>query len=546
MATGSWIDERWRWELILIVGIALLLPSIWLETSVSGSDESHATFRTVLETVSLDSWWLPQLDGEPRLRKPPLMYWLLCASTDLFGASFFSMRIWGVLMGAFLALLTARLFRLTYGGDGTLAALLVLASIGIATESRRAMLDIPLALLTLAAIERGLSWWLLGGGWRLTAAAALLAGAFMVKGPPALLFSGSAVIAIAWTLRERHPSTRWLHLLPAALTFLLLALPWPLSMALTSPLFLERLQEQLLNREPRWIHWQWLPSVAGGALGLIIPWSLTLPGALRRGTIRAAEGIPSPGRWLVLTCAVAIVPFFFIKTFERYLIPLVPLLCILVSAHLESLDGRRLRKHLIAAALLLALPVLGFAAFVFWFHLSGTAALLAAGAWAIVLVCARRGMLRQMVLATAGTIAIVVGFLLPAIGIGALPDNLPADIDTSQVATIGSDQPVMVSMRLRRLIPVLPRDPEALADSLPSEKIYLFASSDDRFAVLAAATGAGREARAVLEFSSFRSRKTYLRFARADAGWPEWRRAIVLRDLETLRPQWTLYLVSRK
>ena len=311
-------------------------------------------------------------------------------------------------------------------------------------------------------------------------------------------------------------------------------------MAATSPLFVERLEEQLSNREPRWIHWRWLPSLAGGALGLIIPWSLSLPGALRRTVRRRDDGVDSPGRWLLWMCAIAIVPFFFIKTFERYLIPLVPPLCIIVAAHLEAIDGRCLRRHLLAAATLLALPVLGFAAFVFWYQLSLFAALLAVFAWLVVLLCAREGELRRMVLATALTIAITVGFLMPAIGIGALPDNLPDDLGGSEVATVGSHQPAMLSMRLGRLVPVLPGDPVQLADSLPEESIYLFARVGDAETILSAAAIAGRDGRILMEFSSFRSRKTYLRFARADATGKDWRESLALRDLESLRPGWVL------
>ena len=58
--------------LLLLLGLAILSPSIWLDSSLTGGDEYNITFQTTLETVDSEDWTVPTLGGEPRLRKPPL------------------------------------------------------------------------------------------------------------------------------------------------------------------------------------------------------------------------------------------------------------------------------------------------------------------------------------------------------------------------------------------------------------------------------------------------------------------------------------------
>ena len=46
------------------------------------------------------------------------------------------------------------------------------------------------------------------------------------------------------------------------------------------------------------------------------------------------------------------------------------------------------------------------------------------------------------------------------------------------------------------------------------------------------------------KFKTFYSRKAWLRFARAGAGWPEWREALRERSLEGLKPEIRYYRVT--
>ena len=65
---------------IFLLGIVLLLPSIWLESSVTGLDEYWLTHRTPMEMLEHDSIATLWVNGEVRLQKPPLVYWMILAN----------------------------------------------------------------------------------------------------------------------------------------------------------------------------------------------------------------------------------------------------------------------------------------------------------------------------------------------------------------------------------------------------------------------------------------------------------------------------------
>ena len=134
--------------IVFAVGILLLLPCIWSETSVTGQDEYWLSLRTPMEALERGTWFTPWVNGEPRLRKPPLLYWAIILSYKFLGINLFAARIWGVLSGAGLAMCSCLLYRALFRKGGILAGLITLATIAVAVEGRRAMLDLPFAFFT--------------------------------------------------------------------------------------------------------------------------------------------------------------------------------------------------------------------------------------------------------------------------------------------------------------------------------------------------------------------------------------------------------------
>ena len=529
--------------LLLLLGLAILSPSIWLDSSLTGGDEYNITFQTTLETVDSEDWTVPTLGGEPRLRKPPLYYWLLATSTHLFGSSPLALRIWGVLAGILLAIFTAILGKRCCGANPTLTFLILISTVGLATESRRAMLDIPMAFLVVCSMERLACWKIEGGGGKAALSGLLLGLATLIK-PTALLFGFTGALSLFLVGPERSSSARVRHLGLLLFVFLLVATPWWLLVAERYPeLFQQRWQEQVARREISWLHLEAIPSLLGGLLGLILPWSIVALAALFSFLKRKADGLESPERWLAFWIVLSTIPFFFTKTFERYLIPVLPILAILVSSHFEALDHGARKRHLLIATVLLGIPCLGIAAFVGWFSCSLIAAAIIAVAWLVMLLGSFNGSANTSALAAAGLLAIVMGIALPSIGIGSLP-LFPEECHGSRMATVGS--PIFPTLALRegKSIPSLPVQARDLSASLPREKTTLLVRDEHISALEAALILAGRDARKVATCGVFQSRKTFVRFTRPAVTVADWKLAIEDRSLDPLRIPCSIYLLE--
>lgn len=76
---------RWAPWWVVLYSLVVLLPSIWSDASVTGSDEYTLSLRTPMEMLEHGHWLTPWLDNQPRLRKPPLLYWLVLINYKVFG-----------------------------------------------------------------------------------------------------------------------------------------------------------------------------------------------------------------------------------------------------------------------------------------------------------------------------------------------------------------------------------------------------------------------------------------------------------------------------
>ena len=92
------------------------------------------------------SWWVPRLEGEPLLTKPPLQYWMVAGLGRLTGrVGVFESRFPSVLAGLVIAGLAAWQAWRKIGPVGAWCALLVVpASLAMLTQAPSAELDLPL------------------------------------------------------------------------------------------------------------------------------------------------------------------------------------------------------------------------------------------------------------------------------------------------------------------------------------------------------------------------------------------------------------------
>ncbi|MEM7203884.1 MAG: glycosyltransferase family 39 protein [Planctomycetota bacterium] len=538
--------QRFLPLLLFACGFLLCAPSIWSETSITGQDEYWLSLRTPLEMLERGEWWTPFLDGEPRLRKPPLLYWLMATSYEVLGVDLFAARIWSVLAAAGLAVIGYRLQTLLLGRGGALAALLILGTIGVGIEGRRAMLDLPLAFFTGLTVL----WtarWAQGGrlGWLLAAAAAL-AGGFLTKGPVPIWFAVAAgLAALAAGLRRAAPLAPLWHVGAAVLLLLALALPWPIAMAVQWPQFFATMEEQARHRELGLAQLAKAPKVIGGMVGLVFPWTLVALAALW-AALRGQLGDEARRlRWLALWCVIAVVPFLFLKAFERYHLPLVLPMCMLAATYLERTRASTRRWQMATAAVLLGVLGLPFCLFALWFGVAIVTPLVALGLSVWAFFAARAGAAPLGVAARlAVALAALMGGVYPTLGINALPADLPPDLSTRTVATFQRTQPGMLSIRRQRSVIEVRGEPEVMAAQLRQLDGYLFVHEADRAAAEAVAAAAGVTLQPRGRFGSFFSRKVWVRFAREDAAWADWREAFVTRRLDGLQPKFIYYEIA--
>jgi 4-amino-4-deoxy-L-arabinose transferase-like glycosyltransferase len=249
---APWWTRPWaHCLLILIVFFPAIAPTLgWLEFAGGMENVTVATSRELVSRNDLKTWLLPTLNGEPRLRKPPVPHWItalgILSSDHLeWGAR------WPGLLASCLTLCAIYGLGRTVGSWplGLLASFIAGSTFLFLTYARQAQYDVHLALwVTLANLFLVrvifLGRWFSG----CIGAGAAIGIGLMCKGPiallqtvvPALLFAG-------WhSLRPVQPadadprpplrtSTKLTAVALGLLVLLAIALPWPLYVATQFP-----------------------------------------------------------------------------------------------------------------------------------------------------------------------------------------------------------------------------------------------------------------------------------------------------------------------
>lgn len=525
--------HRAPWWLALF-SFLVLLPAIWSDSSVTGSDEYTLTLRTPMEMLEHGHWLTPWLDNQPRLRKPPLMYWLVLVNYKVFGVGLVAARIWGVLAGVGVAVVSCLTSRELFRSNGLLAGLIASSCVGVAAQARQAMLDLPLAFFVSLSVLCGLRWLRTGKVQDAVASGICLGLSFLTKGPIGFFFFGTSTVAALLCLgagsRLRNRSLHWIL---AGAVVALITVPWPLAMKqLWGDRFAQILGEELAARDfGRW-HGMAPLSALGGALGLIAPWTpMVLVAAVQTFRVREPDQVAA-WRWLVMALGLSIVPFFFMTTFERYMLAVVPIEAVLAAQWLEP-GGRVQRWTLLFAATVFGLAGFLAGAFFLWFQLGGLLPLvvwLLAGAG---LVTAWRGTHPTRSVALTGLVlALVLGGLYPLLGLNHLPEVVPALLGNRPVYVYDRAQPAMLSPKLGRSVQ------KFQADTLPPETpavVFVDDSVLGQFRTQMAQ--AGIRVQEVTRFKTFYSRRVWIRFTRPDATAEDWRRAFRDRSLEGLKSE---------
>lgn len=517
-----------RWTLTLfglfLAALAVFGLGIQEPTGLTGKDEYFLGLRTPLEMMEKDAWLVPVLNDQPRLKKPPMLYWLGRASFEAFGPSLPASRGITVFFAALLVAATAALGRRLTGkaGAGLWGALLLFTVLGLASESRRFMLDVPTASLSTLAFLGLVRWKDERRALDLALAAVLLAAGFLLKGPIVAVVCGAGVLGLLLS-RQWSVADLWrrkLSIAGALALFLALALPWFIYVRLRYPeAAAAEFQEEMAARQlltPS-------PQALLGALQIVMPWSFVLLALVWR--LRREAG---PARTLLLWAGLTVLPFCFIHSFDRYLVgSLVPFALILGFA----LDrGERFPAWALGlGAGLVGLLAAGFAAFAWWFHLGGWGWLLPP--LALVLWAAVRAAPRLLVAAMATLWIAFFGLFFPRLGINAVPETIRTLAADRPVLMFDGPQPAMLPILLGR---ALSHTSALLPRHLAPSRLLIFVRAEDEARLREQAAALGAELRPLGEYRTLASHGSGIRFSREGATKADWQDALRTRSLAPL------------
>ncbi|NOY16016.1 MAG: phospholipid carrier-dependent glycosyltransferase [Gammaproteobacteria bacterium] len=529
---------------LFLLAVAVLLPGITDVTGVTGKDEYLLSLRTPMHMIEGGHGWLPWLDGEPRLKKPPLIYWLGKISYETLGVSLFSGRIIGVLFTALFSVVVGLLAWSLFKNKRVMlfSGLIILGSLGVMIDGRRLMLDIPVAALSGLAILFLVYWRAHGRAADIIISGAVLGLAFLLKGPVAFFFyfAAFAALIIATPGSSSFIRRSWLAGLAGVLVFLLVAVPWFAYLALQYPELLSKIfASEVAEREL--FNFSFSPLLSLFIMAL--PWSPMLLAIFwykqTQAPIfndRVSDKI-NRKKFLIIWLILSILPFFFFKSFSRYLYGCMIPLSLLVS--MLIIEQQKLQKYriwlrlggvlsLLVGALLITLviwfrgwqlflivPILFMFAFVFYW-------------W-------RANNLLQMSFISILFWVGIVGMVYPALGINRIPDGLVEKVKGEYVVLFAGPQPAMLPIVAGKGM----RDTSHLW-SLPAKqrdscKGILIFSPVKHF--ITARMQLDKLNHSWTELGRYRvlsSRGSWIRIAREDATKEDWKRAFFKRDLDSL------------
>ncbi|MFO0892661.1 MAG: glycosyltransferase family 39 protein [Isosphaeraceae bacterium] len=225
---GYWPEALLGLSACLILLGFLGSPQLW------GKREQRAAAET-LDTVENHHWLVAEIQGRPRLEKPPLPRWTAAAIVLLAGRCTEGLvRLPSALAGVATVALVYSLGRGIGGRPLGLTSAAALCTFGLfVSEHRQAGNDGMLALFTTLALHA--AWCLIHGKARSLVFWMALGLGFLCKGPVVLMLVGVTVVPyLACTGGLRTHGRRFVALDGLAV-FLALALAWPLAVAARDP-----------------------------------------------------------------------------------------------------------------------------------------------------------------------------------------------------------------------------------------------------------------------------------------------------------------------
>jgi len=325
---------------------------------------------------------------------------------------------------------------------------------------------------------------------------------------------------------------------------LAVSLPWPIVMTHLWPDFLKIVDSEVAARGIGTVHVGSPFSTLGGAFGLVFPWSLILLAALIRSFFHSKEDSGRKDLWLSTWFLGCVIPFFFIRSFARYMTPLIPAAAVLCAHWLDRVTSAFKNVLLDISMSLLALVSICFCLFFIWFNYGVPMAVISLMAVGLMLWLTFSQKDVRLVAGAVGLLlCLMMGGLYPSLGINALPAGLDAMIGSRPIAAFNSSQPSLLSMRMKRsakrIRSFVKEDLRCLRDFegfvfVRECDLKLFRETCEQLGLCVEKAG---------QIKTFYSRQAWIRFAREEATAKDWKEAAAKRSLEALKPTVWYYRV---
>jgi 4-amino-4-deoxy-L-arabinose transferase-like glycosyltransferase len=339
----------------LLIGFwaAVFLPGLG---SIEIKGEEIRRIMPGVNMLQSGNWIVPVFNGQPYLRKPPLVNWAIALSIKSFGLrNEFTVRFPSAL--AMLAMGIAMLAACApwLGANTALAAVLItLTSAGIMEKGRLIEIEAIYIALFGMAFACWLGWTATGRSpWLIWPVTGLLLGlGLLAKGPPHLAFFYAIAGSLAWhTARRKAPPVEstlasWAHLCGIAImlgVFALWCVPYMRQSATSGAggVWAHQMEERIGGGSRVTVFTNFLRSLVN-----FLPWALALPLFWRPATLAWLNDrdrlLVVAARWPIVICAFGLM--FIPGMLPRYTLPLVIpyalLLALLLKAELENASLR--------------------------------------------------------------------------------------------------------------------------------------------------------------------------------------------------------------
>jgi 4-amino-4-deoxy-L-arabinose transferase-like glycosyltransferase/membrane-associated phospholipid phosphatase len=348
-------EGAWRSETARAVALILLIcgPLFFSELGKAAFfDPDEGRYATISqEMLQRGDLVTPTLDSVHYFEKPPLLYWVVAGAFKVFGPKEGAARAvpaLSALAGVGLVWWLGR--RMFSHRAGLLAAVVLATSLEWVVLAHELLIDMLFSVLVVAALA---CWWAghtSGRPARWHAAFwSALALAVLAKGPVALVLVGGTLGAYA-LLAGRLRALLQPSLLLTAPLLPLIAAPWFVLVAQRNPAFdhifwYQQHVARFLGSDGLSQHEQWPGYFVSSLPVLFFPWSFLLPAAAASSwrTLLPARSERQRAVLFLLCGAVVITLFFELSTSKllTYVLPVLPLLALLLGAHLDGLWARR-------------------------------------------------------------------------------------------------------------------------------------------------------------------------------------------------------------